>query len=350
MASQTSISVRALRDIGIDARGLVFTGHSIQDPLGLEVLPDVAAPEKSLTGILRRIPIWRSVLAAIKWSDVVHWHFSSRVIPKNLDLRYVKLLNKARIVEFCGSDIRIPEIASADNPYIAQMYKEYSEPWMSNNHSREVQSRFARFGFECLTRHVELQSYVQKDLFPKAYKTEARVIISEFEPCYPDPCKRRPIIVHAPSKKWVKGTDAVLHAIEQLKTKYEFDFQLINGVEHSKAMDIVRSCDIMLDQFVIGDYGVAAVEAMAFGKPTVCYIKPSLVPKYLDLPIINANQENLTEVIKGLLEDGERRCEIGHRSRAYVEKYHDAHKIARELVGIYEELLEKVRRKGHRQQ
>ena len=343
-SSQTSATIRALRDIGVDARGLVIAGHPIHDSRGLEVLPDVAAPMKSLTGVLRRIPIWRSVLAAIKWADVVHWHFSSRVIPKNVDLMYTKFLNKARIVEFCGSDIRIPEIASADNSYIARMYKEHPEPWMSDNHSRQVQLRFAKFGFECLFRHIELESYIQKDLFPKPYRTEARLILSEFEQSYPDPCKKRPLIVHAPSKKWVKGTDAVLRAVEELRTKYEFDFQLIHSVERPKALEIIRNCDIMLDQFVIGEHGVAAIEAMAFGKPTICYIKPSLVQKFPDLPIVNANQENLAEVISSLLKDGQRRYEIGRLSRTYVEKYHDAHKIARKLVAMYEELLAKVQK------
>ena len=120
---------------------------------------------------------------------------------------------------------------------------------------------------------------------------------------------------------------------------------MIHGVEHSKVLEIVRDCDIMLDQFVLGAHGVAALEAMAFGKPTLCYIKPSFVGRYPnDLPIINANQENLTEVLAGLLEDGQKRYEIGCRSRAYVEKYHDAHKIARDLVVIYQDLLEKVRK------
>jgi hypothetical protein len=344
IASQNSITVRALRDIGIDARGLIITSRLIRDNQGLEVLPYVNAPMKSLPGILRRIPIWRSVLAAIKWADVVHWHFNSHVMPKDLDLRYAKLLNKARIVEFWGSDIRIPEIASSDNPYIRRMYEENLEPWMSDGHSREEQSRFARFGFECLVPGVELLSYIQRNKFPSPYRTMARLILSDFQVNYPDPHKSKPLIVHAPSKKTVKGTDAVLRAIEQLKSKYEFDFQLIHDVEHSKAMDIIRICDIMLDQFVIGAHGMVALEAMAFGKPTVCYIKSSLSPKYPDLPIVNANQENLAEVIGSLLANGQRRYEIGLRSRAYVEKYHDAHKIARQLVAIYEELLEKVRK------
>ena len=100
-----------------------------------------------------------------------------------------------------------------------------------------------------------------------------------------------------------------------------------------------------MDQVVGGSHGLATLEAMAFGKPVVCYIKPSLVPKFPpELPIVNANQDNLAEVLAGLLADGARRQRIGRQSRAYVEKYHDAHDVARRLVTIYEELLAKSRR------
>jgi len=54
------------------------------------------------------------------------------------------------------------------------------------------------------------------------------------------------------------------------------DQSLIDGVPYSQALGIVRGYDIFLDQFVIGDgYGIAAIEAMALGKPVVCHIKPS---------------------------------------------------------------------------
>lgn len=344
IASQISVTVRALRDIGIDARGLVTSSHLINDDRYIEIPPIVEGSRYSVQGILSRARRWQSILAALKWADVVHWHFTN-VLWWSCDLRYAKRLGKARIVEFWGSDIRIPEIASADNQYAARFYAEH--PDLARNagkHSLNRQAMFARNGYACTVADADLESYVRRDLFPRLYRIRQRLILSDFQMSYPDPHKRRPLIVYAPSNKVIKGTDAVLRAIEELKSKYEFDFQLIHGIEHCESLEIVRNCDIMLDQFMVGAHGLAALEAMAFGKPVVCYIKPSLVSMYPDdLPIVNANQENLADVIKNLLEDSQRRHEIGRCSRAYVEKYHDAHKIAQELVAIYEELLEKVR-------
>ena len=85
---------------------------------------------------------------------------------------------------------------------------------------------------------------------------------------------------------------------------------------------------------------------MAFGKPVVCYINPSIGKDYPpDLPVINANPDNIEDVLEALIASGAERCEHGRRSRAYVEKYHDDEINARRLVEIYSEVIELHRRK-----
>jgi glycosyltransferase involved in cell wall biosynthesis len=104
----------------------------------------------------------------------------------------------------------------------------------------------------------------------------------------------------------------------------------------------VQKADIFLDQFVLGDHGMAALEAMAFGKPVVCYIKPTIAEKYPnDCPIVNANQDNLSEVLESLLNSGKLRYDIGRKSRSYVEKYHDTTVLANKLLDIYKEIMVK---------
>lgn len=347
IASQISITVRALRDIGVDAQGMVIDNSIIQGNEGIRNFETISLRRHPLRGTIRRLLIIYEFQTAIRWADVIHWHFNASVLPKNLDLKYINFLNKPRIVEFWGSDVRIPEIASADNPYRAKIYREYPElAYGASERSIQTQMRFSKNGFECLLPGSELYPYISEAIFPTPYKIKARLISSDFVPKYPDPAKKRPVIVHTPSHKAKKGTKEVFWAIDCLKKKYDFEFRLIHGVEHAKAIDIISNCDIMADQFVAGAHGLASLEAMALGKPTLCYIKPSLVETYpLDFPIVNANQDNLAEVLGTLLENGALRHQIGRQSRAYVEKYHDAHKIARDLVKIYEEVIEKNRKK-----
>lgn len=343
IASQAGITVRALREIGIDARCVVKKTHILESGHEVESLPELPAKRHFAARAFCKVKRWRILLDAIKWADVVHWHFRSNLLPMDLDIRYAAFLNKPRIVEFWGSDIRIPDIAAADNPYIARMYQSHPElAEGSRESSLNAQRLFARNGFECLIHSVEQEVYIQKCYFPSHLKIRARIIPGEYTPCYPDPKNPRPLVVHMPSKLAIKGTSVVLEAVETLRSRYDFDFQLIHGVEHSRAVELLSKADIVIDQLLIGSHGVAALEAMAMGKPVVCYIKPACVQYYPpELPIVNANPDNLEAVLLELLEDGHKRYDIGLKSRQYVEKYHDAHKVARNLVKIYEQLIRK---------
>jgi len=346
IASQTSVTVRALRDIGIDARGIVLNNSVIQESQFLRNF-NVPAPRKHpFRGLIKSLYWWSAVIMALRWADVVHWHYRNAALPNDLDLKYAAFLNKARIVEFWGSDIHIPGIDSADNPYRARMYQKYPElAHGAREMSLKTQRRFGKYGFECMCP-LGLQQYLQKDIFPTPFTSRGRLMIMDFDAKYPDPGKRLPLIVHAPSRKKRKGTEAVLKSIYQLKSNYDFDFKLVHGVAHSKALEIVRNCDIMVDQFTSGQHGLAALEAMAFGKPTLCYIKPYLITQYpSDLPIVNANEDNLVEVLGNLLDDGHRRHQIGRLSRAYVEKHPDARNFASDLVRIYEDLIRRTHNK-----
>lgn len=341
IASQASISVRALRDIGIDARCLVKGNHILEDTRGIEVIPPLTARRYSPARLCQKLRRWHNVLAAIHWADIIHWHFKSGALPMELDLRFIAFLKKPCLVEFWGSDIRISEIASKDNPYIARMYNAHPELATGcAKCSYRIQRKFARYGFECIVPDVETESYIQRDCWCTLHKSTQRLVLSDFDPVFPDADNRRPVIIHAPSKKAIKGSDTVFRSIDQLKQSFDFEFLLIHGVEHIKAIEMIRGADIFIDQLNIGSHGLAAVEAMALGKPTLCYLKPSLVGRYpSELPIVNVNHDNLTEVLSGLIQDGQKRHEIGLQSRRYVEKYHDAHKVARDLVKLYEQLI-----------
>ena len=288
---------------------------------------------------------WAAIATAIRWADVVHWHFDGQTMPAELDLRLAARLRKGRIVEFWGSDIRIPEIAVVDNPYLARLLAAPDADYnISYRRSRGNQERFARHGFACLAPGPEMPAYVQCDLFPSYYHAEAALNLEEFEPSYPDPAQRRPIVVHAPSNLAVKGTAAVLAAVEQLKGRCAFEFRLVHDVPRAQALAMMRDADVMLDQFVIGSFGSAALEAMALGKPAVCYLTPSVVANLPPgAPFVNAGQDDLVEVLAGLLGDGDRRHTIGCQSREYVEQHHDAQAVARRLAAVYEELMERQR-------
>jgi hypothetical protein len=339
VASQISITVCALREIGIEARGLARQSSVIQDYRGIETMPWMGKPNP----VAR---LWRSVrwrfrlVRAMQWADVIHWHWGESTW-RGLDLKVAAALKKPRLVEFWGSDVREHRRASQDNPFLARLYQQYPE--LLETESERAQGLFHRHGFACLIPGCELSDYLDPSFFPGYYQTCARLPVHEYIPKYPDPENRKPLLVHAPSQKQRKGTEAVLRAVDELAGTNSFEFRLIHNVPREEALKLVASCDVFLDQFTIGAEGLAAHEAMALGKPVLCYIKPALLPRYPpELPIIVADQYDLREKLAAIVNDGGKRYELGRRSRAYMETHHEARKLAADLVKIYRELLNRV--------
>lgn len=335
IASQISVTVRALRDLGLEGRGVVFKNASVQNVAGIENFQ----PPPQHSPLMRpwlTLKWWATVRAAIHWADVVHWYFHWSVLG-GWDVQLAQLLRKKLVVEFWGSDIRIPEIESADNPYYAQILHQYEYSRLEGlSTSRRRQTRFARAGAAVIVADASLASYLQRDLFPQNYMVPQRVYLSDYVPAFPDPANSRPLLIHSPTAPITKGTAVVKAAITALTPACTFEFTLVQNIPHAQAKALLQTCDVFIDQFVLGSYGLAALEAMAYGKPVIAYIKPSMLSQYPpDLPIVNATQETLPDVLSELIQNGKLRRELGERGRAYVEKYHDAHKLAQQLVEVY---------------
>jgi glycosyltransferase involved in cell wall biosynthesis len=354
VASQISASVRALGALGVDARGLVWNNGPYCDPRELGLHEGVSLRRSPVRGVAARLRWWRELRRAVDWADVVHWHSNSRVLPLGLDLHAICASGKPRLVEFWGSDIRIPEREANRNPFYASatgvspVAHGQNARGTHGQHARDaftaslaVQRRFARAGFTCLLPGPELRCHVEADWFPAVHDTRARVMLCDYEPAYPPSETAEPLVVHAPSHRGRKGTDAVLGAVETLRRRgRRFRFELVDGRPRAESLEVVRRCDVFLDQFVVGAYGLAAIEAMALGKPCVGYILPELRDAYPpELPIVQADENDLADVLDRLLADGAARNALGRRGRAYVEQYHDALMIGRQLIEIYERLL-----------
>jgi hypothetical protein len=343
IASQMDVLVRAQNDLGLHARGLAINPVSMVSSDSLEALRvDRRTNWAYRASGLRNLP---HVLRAIHWADVLHWHFGECALPRNFDLKIATWLKKPGVVEFWGSDIRIAEIESEMYPSYARARSLNLYPHAdSRAESAARQKLFASAGCECIVSDPVLRPHLQANLFSALHSSNRSIDLAEFQPNYPRADNTRPMIVHNPSNRLVKGTAAVLAAIEALRGRFDFDFRLITNLPQRDALQLVRECDLLIDQVILGTYGLVSIEAMAFGKPAVCQINSLLLDRYMpDCPIVNANPDNLAEVLAGLLTDGQRRHDLGRRGRAYVEKYHDSHQIARQLASIYQALIDRRR-------
>jgi glycosyltransferase involved in cell wall biosynthesis len=82
---------------------------------------------------------------------------------------------------------------------------------------------------------------------------------------------------------------------------------------------------------------------MAYGKPVVGFIHDEAARRTADafgaeLPIVRTTKETLVDDLRLLLESAFLRRERGAESRAYVERVHDADRMADRLIDIYSRL------------
>jgi hypothetical protein len=133
-----------------------------------------------------------------------------------------------------------------------------------------------------------------------------------------------PVVVHAPSKSAVKGSDIVDPLLTDAP---HLDYRRISGVPAAEMPAHYRAADIVLDQFRLGSYGVAACEAMAAGRVVIGNVTPAIRALVrdtigLDLPIVQSEGHDVVEVIDELVAHPDRAREIAASGPVFVQALH----------------------------
>ncbi|MCA0378203.1 MAG: hypothetical protein LCH36_02010 [Actinobacteria bacterium] len=144
-------------------------------------------------------------------------------------------------------------------------------------------------------------------------------------------------VIHASSDPLQKGSDRIQPALSGLIDSKRIEFELVSGVASEAMPRVIGASDIVLDQFRLGSYGVAACEAMAAGRVVVGHVLPEVrhhieVSTGWTLPIVEATPDTLGEVITELISDPARSREIAEEGRAYVSAIHSGERSAQVLI------------------
>ncbi len=134
-------------------------------------------------------------------------------------------------------------------------------------------------------------------------------------------------ICHAPTKRYLKGTEFLLKAVDELKNKFDFDFLLIENKPHKEVLEIKeQKCDVLVDQltdFGGFGYGMNSMECLSMGIPSITYINPQYEKFLKTHPFINANKDNIKDVLTKVLTNPKILLKKSAESRDWVEKEHD---------------------------
>jgi glycosyltransferase involved in cell wall biosynthesis len=142
-----------------------------------------------------------------------------------------------------------------------------------------------------------------------------------------------PVVLHAPSASALKGSVYVDPILTDLDARGLIKYQRVQGVPHSELAEMVRHADIVVDQLLLGSYGVFACEAMAAGRVTVGHIADpvrDLLPT--NLPIAEATPDDLSEVIERLVAERDSARKLADAGPEYVRELHDGRKSVEVLL------------------
>lgn len=147
-------------------------------------------------------------------------------------------------------------------------------------------------------------------------------------------------IIHAPNHPHYKGTKYLEETVKELKEEgYDIELVLLQNIPNELAKKYYADADIIAEQFIVGWHGYFAIEAMALGKPVICYIrKKEYLPEGYNCPIVSASPDNLKEELIKLIKDPELRLRIGKEGRAFVEKVYSLEKFGERLVNLYKNI------------
>ncbi len=133
-----------------------------------------------------------------------------------------------------------------------------------------------------------------------------------------------PRVVHVPSRSWLKGTEAIEKGIAALRSEGLIDYRRLEGVAPDEMPSVIGQADIVLDQFALGSYGVAAVEAMAAGRVVLGHVMDEVRERCPSrLPVVEATPSSVDSVVRALLRDRDAAREEAERGSVYAREVHD---------------------------
>lgn len=324
IANQMYTVTKGLKKLGVNAKTLNYypnyLGYKADYTLNINSFKDT-----------KEANIETKILAAkmIAENDVFHFYFGTSLTLDYSDFPLLKQLGKKVIMQYLGSDVRMYSKAIKLNKYAKA--KNTNEDYIKRK--LELISKYVP---DCLVDY-ELAEYV-KDYHLNIHYTRAAIDLKKYK-FIRQTYNKKFKIVHAPTSPEIKGTNYILKAIEELKEKYDFEFELVQGMSHEQATQIYEKADLIIDQILIGAHGLFAVESMAMGKPVICWISDFMKEKYpKELPIISANPDNIKEKIEYIIKNKDMLKEIGIKGRMYAEKYHDMNKISKNMLEIYKKI------------
>ena len=277
--------------------------------------------------------------------DVYHFNNSKTILdfPKrNIDLFDLRHYRGGVFFTFNGSDLRQP-VSKKINPYTPFTEGEYENDLHFNNRKKLNRlNKIFKYADFCFALNPDLLRFIPKG--KGIFLPYVKFIWYDLDRI-PAKTKLNDVfrIVHAPTNRTIKGTGYIINAVKKLEEKYSIELHLVENMNHSDALALYRSADLVIDQLRIGWYGGLAIEAMKMGIPVAAYLNeadmqfiPADMSSAVRESVIQMNPDTIKEKLREIIEDRSLLKKYANNAYDYVCEFHNPDKLIKTVISKYE--------------
>lgn len=309
------------------------------DPGGYRVQADLAVP----TAVYLRSKPWHDALEAFLRScthviiesalPLLGRRYNSDVIA---EVRALRAAGVKVALLFHGSDVRLPSQHRREIPWSPFMNPDLPSAILEDKAALAA-SIVSELGGTVLVSTPDLLRYQ-----PDAMWCPVVIDVDRWRVHRDDASARTgpPVVLHAPSNPLIKGSHLIDPVLRRLESEGLIEYRRVQGLTYAQMKQQYAECDIVLDQFLIGSYGVAACEAMAAGCIVVGYVDSVTRLAVLqqtghEVPIVDATVDTLDTVLRLVIaEPVEVALERRREAVRFVGDVHDGRRSAEALRGF----------------
>jgi hypothetical protein len=135
-------------------------------------------------------------------------------------------------------------------------------------------------------------------------------------------------VIHGPTNPHVKGTPLIVPTAQRLHDEGLIEFIQLDRVPNHEMPAVMASADVVLDQFRIGDYGVAACESMTSGRVVLAHVTEQVRREVeahagMPLPIPDTTPGTLEQVLRDIVARREEYRAMARTGRDFVARLHN---------------------------
>jgi glycosyltransferase involved in cell wall biosynthesis len=313
---------RAERELGYESDVVVVTSGPFGYGFDRNLDAGVSQP------VWKRLARRASFLArATREYDVFHFNFGQTLLTVRQlghvfdELAWLKRRGKKIFVTYQGCDVRPKAACPCRQPHC----------FAEDRYRQPAAHRALALADRIFYLNPDLHKWLPGAIFTPYASVDARRIEA-----VPEPVGDEIVVVHAPTDVDIKGTSHVVRAVETLRGEgLPVRLDLVEGARRDEVLRRIGSGHVLVDQLLLGWYGAVAVEAMAVGRPVLCYVRegdPKDNPFGAELPIMRTTPETLVKDLRQVLCDRELRGRLGGDGRRFAASQHDPREIAKTVL------------------